>query len=164
MKNSSLSLILISFALVLFQVLLLSKFHVLGLINPFVYLYIILIMPVNVGRVPMLFIGFTLGLLIDMFSNTWGIHALVTTFITYLRPSLILMIIGSDEQDRVTLSARSMGRNFWKLAAIIFFIHHTLLFFVEAFSFQTFWFVLAKSIISTILSLLIVYVFEKIRN
>lgn len=164
MKNSALYYILISFALVLFQVLLLSKFHILGMINPFVYLYLILILPVNIGRVPMLFIGFILGLIIDMFSNTWGIHALVTTLITYLRPSLILMIIGSEEQERVTLSLRSMRMSFWKLAFAMFFIHHTLLFFVEAFSFQTFWFVLAKSIISTILSLLIVYAFEKIRN
>ena len=55
----------------------------------FVYIAGILILPAEISRMYLLFIGFAVGFTVDIFSNTFGMHAAATVLIAYLRPFLI---------------------------------------------------------------------------
>jgi hypothetical protein len=76
-------------ALVLLQVLVLDNIQLGGYINPFPYIYFILILPINTGRLTLLFFGFLLGITLDVFSATGGIHAAACTLIAFYRPFLL---------------------------------------------------------------------------
>ena len=65
--------------LVLVQVLILNNIHFLRVATPFLYLYFILKMPVGSSRTNVVFFSFLIGLTIDVFSNTPGMHAFACT-------------------------------------------------------------------------------------
>lgn len=150
--------------LVLFQVLLFNNIQVAGVINPFLYVYFIIALPIHINRISLVGIGFVMGIVIDMFSNTWGIHAMATTFVAYLRPYILRLISTQEEQDRIMPRFRTMGGNYLKYIVLIVFIHHLSLFLLEAFSFKYFWLVLLKSLVSTLITIILVLTLEKIRK
>jgi rod shape-determining protein MreD len=109
-------------------------------------------------------IGFVLGLFIDIFSNTWGIHAMATTLIAYLRPYILRLVSTQEEQDRIMPRFRTMGMNYLKYIVLVIFIHHLMLFWLEAFSMSYFWLVLVKALVSSLITFVLVLTLEKIRK
>ena len=82
--------------LVLIQVLVLNNIHFLRVATPFLYLYFILKMPVGTSRTNVVFFSFLIGLVIDIFSNTPGMHAAACTFAGFIREPLIRLFMGKD--------------------------------------------------------------------
>lgn len=150
--------------LVLLQVLLFNNLHIAGVINPFLYVYLIIALPIQMNRMLLLMIGFVLGLVIDVFSNTWGIHAMATTLIAYLRPYVFVLVSTQEELDRVIPRYRTMGVNYLKYIVVMVLVHHLMLFALEAFSFRYFWFVLLKALVSSVITLILVLTLEMIRK
>ena len=63
------------FLLVMFlQVMLLDNLHWLGLIHPFVYIWAILLLPIELPRWMQMFIGAAIGGLMDLNAHTPGVH------------------------------------------------------------------------------------------
>ena len=71
--------------LVLVQVLLLNNIAFSGILNPYLYVYFLIILPVDFRPTLGLIIGFLLGLSIDLFSQTLGMHTIATTFAAFCR-------------------------------------------------------------------------------
>ena len=108
--------------------------------------------------------GFVLGLVIDVFSNTWGIHAMATTLIAFLRPYIFSLVLTQEELDRVMPRFRAMGANYLKYIVLMVFIHHLLLFSLEAFTFKYYWIVLLKTLVSALITILLILTLEKVRK
>ena len=85
--------------LVLVQVLILNNIHFLRVATPFLYLYFILKMPVGSSRTNVVFFSFLIGLVIDIFSNTPGMHAFACTLAGFIRHPLIQLLMGKDLQN-----------------------------------------------------------------
>lgn len=150
--------------LVLLQVLLLNNIQIAGVINPFLYIYFIIALPIHTNRISLVFIGFALGLVIDVFSNTWGIHAMATTLIAFLRPYIFRVVSTQEELDKVMPRFRTMGVNYVKYIVLMVFIHHLFLFLLEAFSFQYFWIVFVKTLVSSLITIILIFTLEKVRK
>lgn len=150
--------------LVLLQVLLLNNIQIAGVINPFLYIYFIIALPIHTNRISLVFIGFALGLVIDVFSNTWGIHAMATTLIAFLRPYIFRVVSTQEELDKVMPRFRTMGANYVKYIVLMVFIHHLFLFLLEAFSFQYFWIVFVKTLVSSLITIILIFTLEKVRK
>ena len=150
--------------LVLLQVLLLNNIQIAGVINPFLYIYFIIALPIHTNRISLVFIGFALGLVIDVFSNTWGIHAMATTLIAFLRPYIFRVVSTQEELDKVMPRCRTMGANYVKYIVLMVFIHHLFLFLLEAFSFQYFWIVFVKTLVSSLITIILIFTLEKVRK
>ena len=122
---------------VLLQVLVMNNIHLFGIITPFIYLYTILKFPVDMTRSSVIFISFLLGLIIDIFSNTFGMHAAACTFIGFIRTPLLWRFVDMREVTEGSVpSYKSFGyAKFIQYAFIMVVIHHTTLFIIEAFSF-----------------------------
>lgn len=163
MKNN-IEYLLWALGLLFCQVLLFNNLSIGGAVNIFIYVYFIIALPTNINRTLLLFMGFILGATIDVFSNTWGIHTLATTFIAYIRPYFISLIFSQDDKERLVPRMKILGFTFWKYAVAMVFFHHLLLFSLEAFSFSFFFIVLLKTVVSTLITLLLVFAIEKLRK
>ncbi len=142
--------------LVLFQVLALNNIQFLGFINPYIYILFIIALPVRTPRWLSLILAFILGLTIDIFSNTLGMHAFATVLIAFLRNGIINLFIGLEENDNPSPSFRSLGvAAYVKYLVLMVFIHHFSLFFLEAFSFAHPGLILSKIALSSIVTILI---------
>ncbi len=150
--------------LVLLQVLLLNNIEIASIINPFLYIYFIIALPIHTNRISLIFTGFFLGLVIDAFSNTWGIHAMATTLVAFLRPYIFSIVSTQEELDKVMPRFRTMGVNYVKYIVLMVFIHHLSLFTLEAFSFQYFGVVVFKTLVSLVITILLIFTLEKVRK
>lgn len=133
--NSILRSILTFILLALVQVFILNRIHLFGYATPMLYIYFILTLSQDVPHNRMMLWAFLLGLIIDAFSNTLGIHAAASTLTAFLRPALIRLFFIRDEGEPFTPGLHTMGSAFRRYALLAVFIHHTLVVILQYFSF-----------------------------
>lgn len=132
-------------------------------IIPYVYFLFILWLPFNTNRFLLLLIAFVVGLSIDYFSGTIGLHAAPCVLIAYLRPFLLNLLIPQDttEQSYNEPSIKSMGWAPYALyIGLLTFIHHVLLVLIEWMQFGDFGYFLGKVVATTAVSLLLIFITE----
>ena len=61
--------------LVLTQVLILNHINLFGYVNPYLYILFIILYPLTGNKSLLIALGFILGLTMDMFGDSGGIHA-----------------------------------------------------------------------------------------
>jgi hypothetical protein len=111
----------------------------------------------------LLIIGFALGLTLDYFTGTPGIHAAPCVLIAYLRPFLINLLISQEGQELnyAEPSIKSLGWAPYFLYILIFtFIHHFYLVFIEWMQFGNFLYFLGKVLGTTGVSFLLIFITE----
>jgi len=163
--NRTLSRIISFLVLALVQVFILNKIHLFGYATPLLYIYFVLTLGQDVTRNKLMLWAFVLGLVIDVFSNTFGIHAAASTLLAFLRPVLIRLFFIRDEGEPFVPGIRAMGGGaFARYALLGTLVHHTVVFCLEYFSFA-YLLPLAISIgSSTLLTMLFVMAIEHIKG
>jgi len=153
--------------LVLVQVTLFNNMNLSGYINPSVYLLFILLLPVNISKSLLLLLAFGLGLTIDFFSNTLGLHAAATVLMAFARPGTINLFFKNLEfvgKETPGINKTGLG-GFLRYALALVLIQHTALFVLEVFSFHDFLFtayrILISSLVSTLLIVTLALLFNK---
>jgi len=127
----------------------------------FIYIAGILILPAEISRMYLLFIGFAVGFTVDIFSNTFGIHAAATVLIAYLRPFLIHYQMESKGAERADIGIRSQGIGaFLAYILPLIFIHHAMLFLLEINNFGMILHTLLRIAASTLFTLIMVVLLE----
>lgn len=140
-------------ALLFIQVLVLNHVHLLGYATPFLYVYLILTLNMNVSRRALLLWGFFLGLAVDIFSNTPGMNAAATTFLAFVRTPLLTLFAARDCPDDMQPGIRSMGvRLFLRYVLVGVALHHAFLLMVESFSLMDVGVLLIEIVSSTLLT------------
>jgi hypothetical protein len=124
----------------------------------FLYPVIVLLLPFRISRHYAILIGFVIGLIIDMFYDTIGVHAFALTATAYAR-GLLLAYLEPRGGYQLSMSPTifSMGLN-WVLTFTVFslLIHTFLYFTAEIFTFVYIGQILLKTLITLILSMLVV--------
>ncbi|TNJ43721.1 rod shape-determining protein MreD [Tamlana fucoidanivorans] len=151
--------------LVVFQVLILNHINFLGYINPYVYILFIALYPIKNNRVILIVLSFLLGLTIDLFLDTGGIHAGASVFIAYARPVLLKTSFGAIyEHQTIKFNTVDFGSKLTYFT-LLTVMHHLILFSLEIFSLSKIILVLQKTLFSSIftilLSVLITILFSK---
>lgn len=144
--------------LVLIQVLILNNIQLSGYINPYIYILFILTLPLNTPKWALLVLGFLLGLSIDLFTHTVGMHASATVFLAFLRPGLLNSMEprGGYELD-TRPSIQNYGlRWFFIYVALSVLAHHLFLFFIEVFKLESFFQTLLRALLSGLFSLVLI--------
>lgn len=157
MARPAIKYALMFLGLVLIQVLFLNQVQFSGFVNPYIYILFIFLLPVNAPRYALLLLAFLMGLTIDVFSNSLGMHAFASVLIAYLRP-LVIRVVSSREEDISEYPGLKQNKVGWFLGYItlLTIIHHMALFFLEVFSFQDFSITLLRSMASVIFSVFII--------
>jgi rod shape-determining protein MreD len=137
------------------QIIIFNKFDFLGYINPFPYILFIILYPVNGNKYGLLAASFFLGLTMDLFCNSGGVHAAACLMLAYFRPSIFKFSFGlSYEYQTVRLNDTLTPERFsFILLAVI--IHHLTLFVLEVFTFEYLWDIILRTIVSTLFTILI---------
>ncbi|MFN3999111.1 rod shape-determining protein MreD [Algoriphagus sp.] len=68
------------------QILFLKNLALFGVAFVFIYLLSVLILPISLKTSPLLIIAFGLGLMVDVFYETIGMHAAAATLMAFVRP------------------------------------------------------------------------------
>ncbi len=149
---------LIFIALVAVQVLILNNIQLSGYINPYLYILFIMVLPLQIQGYLLLLLSFLLGLSVDMFSNTAGIHASASVFAGFLRPFILNLISSRENLEKAeTPGIRSQGFVwFLKYTIIVVIVHHFWLFFAESFTFVGFFHTLLRIILSCIFTIILI--------
>lgn len=132
----------------------------------FLYPVIVLMLPFRMSRHYAILIGFVIGLIIDMFYDTIGVHAFALTATAYAR-GLLLAYLEPRGGYQLSMSPTnfSMGLN-WVLTFTVFslLIHTFLYFTAEIFTFVYIGQILLKTLITLILSMLVVMGYHLLFN
>ena len=146
--------------LILLQVLLLNNIQFSGYVNPYLYVLFIITLPFGTPKWLLLILGFATGFIIDIFMNTPGLHAAATVFMSFLRPFILSSFSPRDGYEvgtRPVPSDYGFGW-FFKYSIIMAATHHLFYFFVEAFDSSLFIATLTRSLLSTAVSVLFIFI------
>ena len=123
---------------VLLQVLVLNEVLFSAYINPFLYVLLIISLPLKTPKWFLLVYAFLLGFSIDIFSGNLGFHSTATVLIAFLKPFISKITIPHNilgDSDEITL--KKVGpKSFITFSLFLILIHNSCLFIIEHLSFN----------------------------
>ncbi|MFA6058395.1 MAG: rod shape-determining protein MreD [Taibaiella sp.] len=157
--------------LVLIQVLLLNKIPLrwwatpggIPPYTPYIYPLFILLLPFSTPMWFLLVSSFAMGITVDTFMDTGGIHAAACVLMAFLRTNVLRALLPKrlSEYQNMSPNIKSMGWTpFLTYSAILLAIHHILFYIIEIWSFESIGYLLLKIIISLITSLVFVALYS----
>jgi rod shape-determining protein MreD len=158
MNNSEILTNILRFiTLVLVQVVLLNHINFFGYINPYLYILFIIIFPLDGNKTLLIFLSFLLGLSIDFFGDSGGIHAAASVLIAYIRPLFLKFSFGvSYEYNMVKINKAPVIERVTYLTLMVL-LHHLVLFSLEIFGLSHILLLLKSTLFSGIFSILIIF-------
>ncbi len=154
--------------LIQFFGLLLLQVFILNTIEPGMGIYLmaypllIAILPFSYKVVTVLSISFLMGFMVDLFSNTFGLHASAAVTMGMARPLLYKYFAPRDGYDILRQpNVLDMGLR-WHILTFgsLLFIHHIWFFLLESFRFDNIASALIKTLLSGSLSLIICLIIQ----
>ncbi|HEY4198761.1 MAG TPA: rod shape-determining protein MreD [Mucilaginibacter sp.] len=138
--------------LVFMQVFLFRNITLYNLSTPYLYILFILLLPFETPNVLLFALSFLLGLTIDAFYDTPGLHAASCVLLAFVRILFINITVqkeGFDNEPEPTLSVMGL-RWFFTYALILTLAHHFFLFNLEVFRFSEIPYTLSRFVLSSI--------------
>ncbi len=166
MFNVILPRVLWIIGLILAHTLVFNHIHLMGYATPMPYVYALIILPHGTARWIYVVLGFCIGIVIDILSNTVGAAAAALTLVGLVTPLLLRTFAPDDKlEEEFTPSIKTMQwGGFLKLAVVVTFIHTLVFFLLETFSLFDALEILIKVGSSTALTVIFMMTFEKLRN
>ncbi len=148
----------------LLQVLLFDQLQLWGACHPYIYVLCLLMMPITLPHSEDMVIGAGAGLIMDIFSNTLGVHMAACTLLMFIRPYLIGVIVNDKDRLNEQISLRAIGMEaFIKYVVILVLIHHITIFSLAAWSWDHFGFVLLETIVSSFITITVIIGYNLLR-
>jgi hypothetical protein len=144
--------------LILAQLLVFNNIELSGYINPYVYVLFILLLPFTTPKLVLLLSAFLLGLIIDLFMGTPGVHSSACVLMAFSRSFVMALFSPREGYQTGTYPRLEQFGMEWfvKYAVMLVLIHHFTLFYLEVFSFSHFFSTFFRAFLSTILTSLII--------
>ena len=141
----------------LLQVLLFNQLQLFGVCHPYIYVLCLLMMPLTLSQYADMVIGAVVGLVMDTFCNSLGVHTAACILIMFIRPYLVGVLVNDKDRLNEQLTSRTLGMEAMiKYVVIMVLIHHFTVFMLAAWSWTHFWFVLAETAVSSVLTIAII--------
>lgn len=158
MNNSAVLNIARFIILVLLQVTIISNINFMGYINPYLYIWFILLLPIKTAQWKVIFYSFLIGLTIDIFQDSGGVNAAASLVIAYLRPMILRFSFGISYEHQTVRFQNTPFKHRFTYIFIMVLIHHFVLFLLEVFNLSDLIFVLKKTLFSSIFTILLLMV------
>jgi rod shape-determining protein MreD len=139
-------------ALVFLQVFLLKNINMYNLSTPYLYILFILLLPFETPNLLLFILAFILGITIDAFYDTPGLHAAACVLLAFVRILFISITVqkeGFDNEPEPTLSIMGL-RWFFTYALVLTLFHHFFLFNLEAFNISELQYMIGRVIMSSL--------------
>lgn len=146
----------------LVQILFLKNLAVLGHAFGFLYLLGLLILPSTIRTIPLMLIAFCIGLILDIFFQTIGMHTAAATLFAFLKPTWLKAASptgGFDEAEEPSLGQIGFGR-YITYAFPLLFVYSLGFFTADQWGTGGFLGILTKSFFSALFTLLLTLVVQ----
>ena len=141
----------------LLQVLLFDQLQLWGVCHPYIYILCLLMMPINLPNIVEMLVGALVGLVMDVFCNSLGVHMAACILIMFIRPYLIGSIVNDKDRLKEQMSLRAIGmEQLFRYVLTMVLIHHLTVFLLAAWSWQHMGFVLLETIVSSIITTVVI--------
>ncbi len=164
MSKTALTFIFKFILLTLAQAVIFNNIVLFNTVVPFVFIYIIISMPVTWSTNASLTLGFVAGVVIDVFSNTQGVNALACTLLSFVRKPVFHLYVQPDEDlSGLKPSQATMDSGaFMKYASTMTLIYCMCVFGIDAFAVFNPVRLLMQIVGSTIFTVIIIYALDSI--
>jgi len=152
--------------LMLLQLLVLNNVYLGCYVMPMLYVLFILMLPTSMKRIPLLLAAFGTGLLVDIMSGALGFHALACTVVAMVRIWYADRILTRGENVVIaTPSIYSVTPQFF-ISYVMFLLglFYFVFYLFEIFSFRGFGGVLLATVCSTLVTTLLIVLYQVIFN
>lgn len=154
--------LLLIFAL---QVLLFDHLHIGSWGLVMMYILFLINLPARIPRWAEMIIGFMVGMMMDVWHASLGIHIAACVALTFVRPLLLNNTVQDVERIKDNLSSQNIGRaEYIKCAVILTVLHHFIVFSLETWNIQFWWMVLLQTLISSVMTLVIILGYEYLKQ
>jgi rod shape-determining protein MreD len=146
--------------LIFIQVFLLKNVSLYNLSSPYLYILFILWLPFETPNILLFSLAFVMGITIDAFYDTPGLHAASCVLLAFVRIVFINLTVpkeGFDNEPEPTLSIMGF-RWFFTYALVLTLFHHFFLFNLEAFNFSGLQYTLSRFLLSSIFTVFLILI------
>ena len=170
MYNTLIRNILRFIVLLIVQVLVFDNLGFGTYIHPHIYVLFVLLLSFDTPKWQLLIDGFLIGIAVDIFNGTPGLNAAATVFLAFMRPFIIgITTRKSDVEDKNAPTVTEMGLQWFAVyALLLLLLHNLVLFWLEAFSIKLLGLVLAETLLSApvtlLLIIIIIYIFKPVKK
>lgn len=124
--------------LILSQVLIVNHIRLGGYVNVHIYILFLMLLPLDLPKWQLLLAGFLMGLTIDVFMGTLGLHAGASVFMAFCRPSIVGLVSSGVKIEKNASPSISLlgGAWFFRYTMLMVLAHDVALFLLETFSYR----------------------------
>lgn len=145
----------------LLQVFVFNHINFLGSYQPYIYIVFVFFYPPYQNKYALLILAFLLGLMIDIFEYTGGIHAFALTLIAFIRNPIIKLLAGKQEYEMEFFTFHSLSFAQWIFyLSILTCLHHLILLTLENFKLEGITPTLLKALINSGITLVFVFIYK----
>ena len=139
------------------QVLLFDQLQLFGVCHPYIYILCLLMMPITLSHSADMLIGAAVGLVMDIFCNSMGVHMASCILLMFIRPYLLGAVVNDKDRLNEQICLRTLGMEaFLKYMVILVVIHHLTVFMLAAWSISHIGFVLMETGVSGFITCLLI--------
>lgn len=148
----------------LLQVLLFNQLQMWGVCHPYIYVLCLLMMPITLPHSMDMLIGAAVGLMMDIFCNSLGIHTAACITLMFIRPYLLGLVVNDKDRLNEQISLRALGMEaLIKYVVVLVLVHHFMVFLLAAWSWMHIGFVLKETLVSSAITISIVISYNMLR-
>lgn len=150
--------------IMLLQVLLFNQLQLWGICHPYIYVLCLLMMPITLPHSMDMLLGAAVGLVMDVFCNSLGIHTSVCVLIMFVRPYMIGLIVNDKDRLNEQISLRAVGMEaLVKYVVVLVLVHHFLVFLLAAWSWAHIGFILKETLVSSAITISLIMGYNMLR-
>lgn len=166
MSNGIVRYSLFAVLVLILQVAVLNNIQFSGYVNPYIYILIIMLLPLDFPQWILLLTAFFTGLVVDASSGNPGLHTSSTVLAGFVRPFILTYMAPRDGYEQGTIPSMKLhGFRWFALYTLwIVLVHHTALFYLEVFRFDGFFRTLLRVLLSSAFSMLFILITEYYRK
>lgn len=151
--------------LVLLQALVLNHVHFEQYATPLLYIYFLLKINSGNSRKGLMLWAFSMGLCIDIFSNTPGLNAAASVLTAFCRPWILRVLSLRDTTENFEPGIYQMGFTaFFRYALVIVLLHSLTLNLLDTFSLARFQTLLLKILSDACITLIFILCIDSVRR
>ncbi len=150
------------------QIIIFNNMILFGFVIALPYILFILLFPVNGNKTELLLASFFMGLMMDFFSNSGGIHAAACLMLANFRPAIFKFAFGLSYEYQTIKINDSLTPERFVFIVLGVFLHHITLFLFEAFQVSFFLDLLVRALLSTVFTILscilVIYIIKPVKR
>ena len=147
------------------QVLLFDHLHIGSWGIMMIYILFLINLPIRIPRWAEMLIGLLVGIMMDVWHSSLGIHIAACVALSFVRPLLLTNAVQDIERIKDNISVQTIGRiEYTKCAVILTIMHHFIVFSLEIWNIQFWWIVILQTLISSAMTLCVILGYEYLKR